>query len=377
MFPVLSYKLIKNHQLNYKETLYFISKCLTISLEEENKQEIEKQLKSTSIDWEAVVKVSTSHYVFPAIYCNFKRTDFLKYLPQELVNYMQHITNMNRERNQQIITQAKELNTLLLANNITPIFLKGTGNLLAGIYEDIAERMVGDIDLILSKEDYPKANILLREFGYDKEIHQELPYRHYPRIIRKDSIAGVEIHKELLIEKYANEFYYSFVAKDSQVIRGATVLSYANKLNLSIIANQINDNGFYYKTMALRNAYDVFILSKKTSAKAAVNTLDKLRHPLNCFLAACYEVFDRVDSLKYNNTKKTAYYLSVFNNQFTDKKRTKRRYKQVNAYLLLKYRLNIIYKALTNKVYCVWLLKKLSSLDFYKRRLGIKGKITK
>ena len=50
---------------------------------------------------------------------------------------MKHITNINRERNKQIITQAIELNNLLLANNITPIFLKGTGNLLAGIYVDI------------------------------------------------------------------------------------------------------------------------------------------------------------------------------------------------------------------------------------------------
>ena len=39
---------------------------------------------------------------------------------------MEHITNLNRERNKQIITQAKDLNTLLLKNNITPIFLKGT-----------------------------------------------------------------------------------------------------------------------------------------------------------------------------------------------------------------------------------------------------------
>ena len=116
----------------------------------------------------------------------------------------------------------------MLLNNITPIFLKGTGNLLAGIYKDIAERMVGDIDLIILNEDYPKAITLLREFGYDKEIHQDLPYRHYPRIIRKDSIAGVEIHKDLLSEKYMNEFNYNFVVKDSQVINGTTVLSYAN-----------------------------------------------------------------------------------------------------------------------------------------------------
>ena len=190
---------------------------MTISLEAKNRQEIEKQLKSTSIAWDAVVKVSTAHYVFPALYCNLKRSNFLHYLPEELVTYMEQITNLNRERNKKIITQAKDLNSLLLANNIRPIFLKGTANLLAGIYEDIAERMVGDIDLIILKENYPKAITILREFGYDKEIHQELPNRHYPRIIRKDSIAGVEIHKELLIEKYANEFNYSFIAKDSQV----------------------------------------------------------------------------------------------------------------------------------------------------------------
>ena len=136
--------------MNYKETIYFIAKCLTISLESKNRQEIEKQLKSTSIGWDAVVKVSTAHYVFPALYCNLQRANFLHYLPQELVSYMEHI-NINRERNKQIISQADELNNVLLANHITPIFLKGTGNLLAELYEDTAERMVGDIDFIFEK----------------------------------------------------------------------------------------------------------------------------------------------------------------------------------------------------------------------------------
>ena len=124
--------------MNYKETLFFIAKCLTISLEDNNRQEIEKQLKSASIDWDTVVKVSTAHYVFPALYCNLKCADFLQFLPHELVSYMQQITNINRERNEKIIAQAKELNTLLLANNITPLFLKGTGNLLVGAFSSFS-----------------------------------------------------------------------------------------------------------------------------------------------------------------------------------------------------------------------------------------------
>ena len=360
--------------MNYKETLFFIAKCLTISLEEKNRQEIEKQLKSTSIDWDAVVKVSTAHYVFPALYCNLKRTDFLQYLPHELVSFMEHITDLNRERNDQIITQAKELNSLLLDNNITPIFLKGTGNLLAGLYEDIGERMVGDIDFIFSKKDYLKVITILREFGYaenGRTLKYYYPdvYRHYRRLHKENNIAAVEIHKDFLnIKKYKIEFNYIFAGKDSQVINGFKVLSYANKLNLSIIADQINDGGFYYKRMALRNAYDVFLLSKKTSAKDALNSLNKLTNPLNCFLAACYEVFNNVDSLEYNRTKKTVNFLKDFKSQFANPKTTKRKYKRIKRYLLLNHRLNIIYKSLKYKVYRIWLLKKISSLNFYKRR---------
>ena len=364
--------------MNYKETLFFIAKCLTISLEVKNRQAIEKQLKSTSIDWESVVKVSTSHYVFPALYCNFKRANFLKHLPADLVDYMKHITDLNRDRNTQIIQQAQELNSLLLANNIKPIFLKGTGNLLAGLYKDITERMVGDIDFIFSKEDYPKAIKLLRNFDYSEVIKYDYHYpngKHYRRLQKENNIAAIEIHKELLIEKYANEFNYNFVGQDSQVINGFKVLSYANKLNLSIIANQINDSGFYYKTMALRNAYDVFLLSKKTNAKEALNTLDKLKHPLNCFLAACDEVFNKVGSLTYNPTAKTESYLSGFNSQFTNPIQTINKHKCIKRCLFIKSRLNLIYKAVIHKEYRVWLFNVLTDKDWYKEKLvqlGIK-----
>ena len=361
--------------MNYKETLFFIAKSLTISLEEKNRDEIELVLKTTNIDWETVVKVSTAHYVFPALYCNFKRADFLKYLPHELLSFMEHITNINRERNKQIIKQANELNNVLLAKNITPIFLKGTGNLLAEIYDDIAERMVGDIDLLFSKNDYSKAIIALRDFRYSRKIPFVSSERHYPRLIKKDSIAAVEIHKELLLKKYTNEFNYSFVKKDSQVLNGVTVLSYANKLNLSIIANQINDHGFYYKTMALRNSYDVFLLSKKTNAKNAFHTLNKLTNPLNCFLASCYEVFNKVDSLEYNSNIKVDSYLSDFNSQFVNPIKLKSQPKHIKIYLFIKLRLNILFKYIIYKDFRVWLFKRITDKNWYKEKLiqlGIK-----
>ena len=364
--------------MSYKENLYFIAKCLTISLEEKNRKEIRRLLQLKKIDWDAVVKVSTTHYVFPALYCNLKRVDFLQYLPQDLVSYMEYIANLNRERNKQLFSQVNELNKTLLENKITPIFLKGSGNLIAGLYEDIAERMVGDIDFICSKGEYRKVIKVLRDNGYS-EVYKYKYYfpdqgKHFRRLQKENNIAAIEIHSEILdLKKYRKEFNYSFVEKDSQVIDDFRVLSYQNKLNLSIIANQINDHGFDNKTMALRNAYDVFLLSKKTNAKAAVNALDKLSNPLNCFLAACYEVFNNVDSLDYNKKTKTTLYLTDYNNQLINSKQIITQFKLNKTYIFIKVLLNILYKSLFIREYRVLIFNLLTDIDLYKRKLNQLG----
>ena len=175
------------------------------------------------------------------------------------------------------------------------------------------------------------------------------------------------------IKKYTKEFNYNFVEKDSQLINGIAVLSYTNKLNLSIIANQINDRGFYYKTMALRNAYDVFLLSKKTNAKYAMIKLDKLSHPLNCFLAACYEVFNKVETVEYNKNAKTALYLRNFNKQFT--KPVRGQSKRNKIYLFIKRIFYILYKSIIYKEYRIFLFKSVTDKNWYKEKgiqFGIK-----
>ena len=347
--------------MNYKETLFFIAKCLTISLEEKNRQEIEKQLQSKTINWETVVEVSTAHYVFPAMYCNLKRVGFLRYLPQELVNFMEHITNLNRDRNTQIIQQAQELNILLLANSITPIFLKGTGNLLEGLYEDVGERMISDIDFLFSEEDFFKAIDILKKDNYTKpesELDYFQGFRHYSRLVKKDNIAAVEIHKEVTIEKYRGEFNCEMISKDAQQINDFSVLSFENQLSLSIISSQINDYGFEFNRFSLRNAYDVFLLSKKVDTVKAISKFTKLKNPLNCFLANCNLVFGDLESLEYYKTKVSENYLKSFNNTFNKIKSIKKNnFKRIT--IILNRRFGYVCKSIFNSKNRKWLLNKI------------------
>jgi hypothetical protein len=356
----------KNKQLNYKETLFFIAKCLTISLEEKNRDEIEFILKTTDVDWDAVVKVSTAHYVFPTIYCNFKRANFLKYLSADLVDYMIHINNLNRDRNTQILQQVKDLNSLLLANKITPIFLKGTGNILEGLYEDIGERMVGDIDFLFSEKDFLKAIDILKKDNYTKpesELDYFQGFRHYSRLVKKDNIAAVEIHKEVTIEKYRGEFNCEMISKDAQQINDFSVLSFENQLSLSIITSQINDYGFKFNRFSLRNAYDVFLLSKKVDTKKVISKFTKLKNPLNCFLANCNLVFGDLESLKYHKTKESENYLKAFNISLHKRKSNlKINFKLITINLYRRF--GIVCKSIFNSKNRKWLLNRIKSKIF-------------
>ena len=111
-------------------------------------------------------------------------------------------------------------------------------------------------------------------------------------------------------------------------------------------------------------------MSKKTDAKRAVNTLDKLTIPLNCFLSACYEIFNKVDSLEYNKTEMTVSYLSNFNKQFSNIKKTRKRHKLIKTYFFFKSRLFIIYKSLIYKEYRLWLFKRLTDKNWYKEKIN-------
>tara|TARA_R110001632_G_scaffold169637_1_gene288642 strand:+ start:867 stop:1964 length:1098 start_codon:yes stop_codon:yes gene_type:complete len=363
--------------MKYKETLFFVAKCLTINHEEKNLQFIAKQIKAGNVDWDSVVKVSTAHYVFPALYCNLKRTELLSYLPEDLVSYMKHITDLNRERNLQIIEQAKEINEILTSNGITPIFLKGTGFLLQSMYEDPAERMLGDIDFIVSKDEYQKTIKVLREINYSDviEMNYHFPsFKHYQRLQRDGKIAAVEIHKQMIIEEYADEFNYETIIKKSISKNNISFLGYEDQVALTMIAYQINDSGEFLNTISLRNAYDVFLLSRETNTLQSIKEFNKLFDPLNNFLAICGEIFS--SSISFKKSGKTKKFLDVFDKIMSNDTFRKSHSKKIKRKLFTRQRLNIISKAIYRNDYRIWLFKRLTDKTWYKEKmiqLGIKS----
>jgi hypothetical protein len=94
-------------------------------------------------------------------------------------------------------------------HQINHVFLKGAAMLITKPYDAINERMVGDIDILVSEKDLLRSQQLLidegfkavsNEFSFTKGIFPKL-HKHLNRIAHPNYIAAVEIHRRLLIKE--------------------------------------------------------------------------------------------------------------------------------------------------------------------------------
>lgn len=252
------------------------------------------KLKSKNIDFETLVKTGSQQLIIPAIYLNLEYKNLLKYLPEDLVAYLKEITRLNEVRNIEILKETQFISTLFKKHNINHVFLKGAALLASGYYNSIAERMVGDIDLLVDKNQLLDAELLLKEKGYEN-YHSDIEYkhlnhRHLPRLISPNKIGAIEIHRNLL-EFGENKDFNSFdVLKDRELVNKVYIGSRKNLLLHNIYNFQINSKGYYYNNFNLRNAYDCNLL---------IN--DKIKLPLDKYTKDFLNKFN----LFFKNSKTT------------------------------------------------------------------------
>ena len=303
--------------MTYSEAILFVGKCLTLGHYPEKISSVRDQIRTGKIDWERIVWVSTSHLVFPALYLNLGKAGLLPDLPPELVEYMEEFTCRNRDRNLRIVDQAGEITVLLNEQGIEPVFLKGTAHVLDSLYNDMAERMMGDIDLLVRDQDMVRAAEILLSAGYKTMAPVDQHYinsiKHYPRLFLEDRIAGVEIHRRFL--RY----------RDSEVLNIDTVFRNIRKLNASgsahVLSNQhqviqniyhaqIDHDGGYYANLSLRQCYDLFLLAGRVSPVDAVRLFGKFFQRMNANIATANYILGNPACLTFERNCRVSMYLA-------------------------------------------------------------------
>lgn len=226
--------------------------------------------------WDSLVKLGSRQLVLPAIYGAIKRKKLEYLAPKDLLFYLQEISDLNHERNTAILKQIIFLSNFFNMYQIDHVFLKGAAILIKKPYDAINERMVGDIDILVSEKHLLKAQKLLikegfeplcNEYSFTKEVISENSHKHLKRIMHPNHIAAVEIHRYLLKNK-------SCLIKSRDVIKckvqcnGYSIPSKQHLLEHAILNWQYNDSGMILNCLAFRTILDVLYLeSKGTNVK--------------------------------------------------------------------------------------------------------------
>ena len=227
-------------------------------------QDLEHRLSRSDFNWDAIVIEGSKHLLLPAIYCRLKAKQLLHVLPEALHTYLEELTAINRNRNKALLHQIHAISQLFNRHQIDHVFLKGAALLALGCYKDHAERMVGDIDILISKPQLHTAFELLKANGYPKTFgfaYDNKNFRHLDRLISDDFLAAVELHDQLLIPKYRHLIDVTDVLNTKVVSHS---ISIPNSYYLSlhpILGWQINDMAYFYKDIHFKYVYDSVVLA--------------------------------------------------------------------------------------------------------------------
>ena len=231
---------------------------------------------------------------------------------------------------------------------------------MEGLYEDIAERMVGDIDFIVSMKEFQKTIALLKKDEYN-EIQVGLPkfHRHYPSMGKENRLVAIEIHKDLLDNLYSSKFNYSHIQKGLIQVNTFQFLGPIDQFHYNILVHQLNDSGWEYNTISLRKGYDIYLISKKMDVENYVTHLKNFNNPINGFIATSNVLFN--NSLTFIKNKETEKYVNRYMKLLSasDSDR-KKNYERTRLYLFFSSRIRIVLKSFYMKDYRNWLIENIS-----------------
>nr|WP_321222048.1 nucleotidyltransferase family protein [uncultured Psychroserpens sp.] len=335
------------------ETYKLIADILNFNNDDDG---LKKQLKSTHIDWDNLVKISSQHLVLTTVYCRLKQKNLLAHLPNDLRDYLEELTSINRNRNQKLIDEARVLVDTLDKHDINYVFIKGMALLLGGYYKDLGERMIGDFDVLVGEKDLENTFRLIKNIGYDNLVNfnYERPhFRHLPRQVNKNKLAAIELHRHVLNPSYRSLLSVEDLLSNKVIINSFTLPSQTHLNQINILTTAINDSNYYYNTLNLKNSYDSLVLKLDILTPDTTKFLSlKYTSHFITLNSIWFKQFKSQKTTLINRLKKSSYLLKMKSKIF-------HKIENITKYITfyLSHRINLL---LTNKSYRLYLIKSLA-----------------
>jgi hypothetical protein len=229
-------------------------------------------IAAPSFGWTEFADLATDQLVAPAVAHRLDQAGLTERLPDAVTRYFSAAHRLNHIRNAQIDDECMAIAAALNEINITPVFFKGAGALLSGLYDDPASRVMSDLDILVpdARSSDCIGRLLAWGYGADGAPRHPRDQSHavlYPR----QGAASVDLHRDVVAYPYQDLLPAQDVLDRAVPYNreGATfaVPSATHQAVINAAHAQLHHNhGYIHGRLALRSLLDMALISRRWSS---------------------------------------------------------------------------------------------------------------
>ena len=272
---------------------------------------------STQPDWEWVAYIAGYNSIVQALYPSFCEKELLQHIPEDFLEYVKNINEVNCERNNLLRMQLIEAVSSINKLGIKPLLMKGAGQLFLNTFQNPGDRLMVDLDILVPEKSIERVRQILIDDGYSFATDNPEAYikhLHYPPAIKKGEVAAIELHRDLMLQ---NQQHYlpnhtawenSF---DITLINGveAKVLTPTYRILHSFLHSCIADSNHLLGLVEIRQLHELSLTQLVYSNQieweklTAITKSNKINHIFTANIAAAHNFMQFPKSaigLRYN-----------------------------------------------------------------------------
>jgi len=222
--------------------------------------------------WDGTLRLAAAHDLLPALWSAGRERGWWTALPAdalaEVVAHfapgsthpplvLQQAYNANRLRVADLSDQGRVILEHLASAGIVAVPLKGLHALMAGWWTDPADRVMRDLDILVSKDDAGQASQCLASLGYLPFAtgHTTAADHELPAVALPGRAGSVELDTALVVSRW------SAVLPGAEVLDRGPLMSSTDAVIHSIAHAQLHDEAHLLARIPLRALHELMILA--------------------------------------------------------------------------------------------------------------------
>ncbi|MCB8994205.1 MAG: nucleotidyltransferase family protein [Bacteroidales bacterium] len=284
--------------MNRLKIYHLIGRILALDHPQADKERVIQELQKLNFSWEKFINIADKHLVLQVLYPKILAHKLEDFFPAEVLEHLKYIFELSVKRNDSIMNQAESLSKLLSSAGITPLYLKGMGNILDGLYKNKGERILHDIDILIPRQKiYEAVNLLVKD-GYQSNTKLKSEIRdsdhHFPILYKRGEPVYVEIHWQAVNNRYERILANDEIFRHSKVPAGFSdclVMSDEHKIIHNFLHAQMDHRARIFAREYMRNLYDVLLLSDRKNPEDVLAGLTRYHRISSSYLDIYYDTF--------------------------------------------------------------------------------------